>query len=121
MATARFSFTFCWPIISCSRRGRSLSSNEASSSTTPAETIRSRSGFLDEGISPDGTQKPDRLQSRLFFGYYRAGVFFQQFHQRIEGLVHRNRNAQLHSKANDVSVQRIDFGPFSSGDVLRGG
>src|ERR1035437_4230600 len=108
MAIARFSFTFCWPMNSCKRRGRSWSSNDASSSTTPAETIRSRSGFFAEVISPDGTQKPHRLQSRLFVRGYRRGIFFQQLHQRVQGLVHRNRDAQLASKADDVPVQGID-------------
>ena len=36
-------FTFFWPINSCSRCGRSFSSNDASSSTGAAETMRSRS------------------------------------------------------------------------------
>src|ERR1700694_3629434 len=46
MATARFSFTFDWPMNSHKRWGRSFSSKDESSSTGAAETTRSlRSGF----------------------------------------------------------------------------
>src|SRR5450759_4209021 len=41
MATSRFSLTLFWPMNSCKRCGRSLSSKEESSSTGAAETRRS--------------------------------------------------------------------------------
>src|SRR5208283_1475978 len=41
MATSKFSFTLGWPMNSCRRCGRSLSSKEESSSTGAAETRRS--------------------------------------------------------------------------------
>src|ERR1035441_395244 len=57
MATSRFSLTLFWPMNSCKRCGRSLSSNEESSSTGAAETRRSlRLGF-DEATAPDVNTK----------------------------------------------------------------
>src|SRR5215469_15002666 len=67
MATARFSFTFFWPINSASRCGRSFSSKEESSPSAAAETRRSRLGsawgwFLALATSRDSRTKCESAQ-----------------------------------------------------------
>src|SRR5579864_5525773 len=67
IATARFSFTFFCPMNSLSRCGRSLSSNEESSSTGAAETRRARLGlrlgsFFAVATASDGRTKCETAQ-----------------------------------------------------------
>src|SRR3954465_14537305 len=68
MATARFSLTLFLPMTPASRLGRSFSSNDASSSTTWAETMRSRTSGELFGVDTvaDGTPKMGRSRSAGF-------------------------------------------------------
>src|SRR2546421_1954682 len=64
MATARLSFTFFCPMNSCSLRGRSFSSNDASSSTIPADTTRSRISDVVLGLGTGGDSKAKFLTTQ---------------------------------------------------------
>src|SRR5262245_58270349 len=57
-----------------------------------------------------------RLGSRMSLGRR----FFEQFHERMEGLIDGRGNAQFPSAASDEAVERIDFRALAAFDVLGG-
>src|SRR5436305_1621799 len=90
IATARFSFTFFWPMNSARRCGRSFNSKEESSPTGAAETRRSRLGsapglFLTEATVPDGRTKCEGAQ----FPVWISG--------RSQGGVHLHPSSRIHA------------------------
>src|SRR6266849_10581674 len=69
MATSRFSLTLFWPMNSCRRCGRSLSSKEESSSTGAAETRRS----LRFGLSLAADTEGDGSSSEFWVASWSPG------------------------------------------------
>ena len=114
MATSRLSLTFCWPMNSRRRCGRSFSSNEESSSSGAAETTRSRSGCklsLGRGTQGDGKAKAAAMRNEHRVQTTDNGshrLYHSHVRMKNLGILLSGRGSNFEAIADNVASGKLD-------------